>query len=338
LIKLGFVGVVVWSLVACAGRVPPTGTSAEAASSGGDQLTKITVPYAVITVSNLPVWAAAESGIFQKHGLDVNLTYVDTAEVASLLSGSAQIAQGGGPEVVSANAGGADVVFIATMAPVYSYVFEVAPSIKTVDDLRGKKVGSGAPGSLTDVATRGLLKTLGLDADKDVTLIALASPQARTPALLNGQIDATLDTPPNSYKEEAQGFHSLYDLAEKRIPTISNGITTRRDWLEANRPVAQRYIDAIMESTQRVKTDKTLAVDTLKKYMKAEDADAAKAAEWATSFLIAEVPTTKPENFADILAALGNQNPNIKNLDMSKYVDNSLVQSAVDRGMNKSSQ
>ena len=69
--------------------------------------------------------------------------------------------------------------------------------------------------------------------------------------------------------------------------------------------------------------------------MKAEDADAAKAAEWASSFLIAEVPTTKAENFTDILAALGAQNPNIETLDMAKYIDNSLVQSAVDRGIGK---
>jgi NitT/TauT family transport system substrate-binding protein len=328
---VGILWVLVVSVVGCANL----SASAGPGSGNSSELTKITVPYAVITVSNLPVWAALESGIFQKHGLDVNLTYVDTAEVASLLSGSAQIAQGGGPEVVSANAGGADVMFIATLAPVYSYVFEVHPSIRTVDDLRGKRVGSGAPGSLTDVATRGLLKTLGLDPERDVTLISLASPQARTPALLNGQIDATIDTPPNSYKEEAQGFHPLYDLAAQRIPTVSNGITVRRDWLNNNRATAQKYIDAIMESVQRVKTDKPLAVETLKKYMKAEEADAAKAAEWATSFLIAEVPMTRAENFNDILTALSAQNPNIKDLDMSKYIDNSLVQSAVDRGIGK---
>ena len=328
--RIVLLGVLTMSLAACGTR---TGSAPEAAPTA--ELTKITVPYSVLTLSHLPVWGAFEAGIFERHGLDVSLTYLDTAEVAALLSGSAQIAQGGGPEVVSANAGGADVVFIATLAPVYAYVLEVAPSIKTFDDLRGKTIGSTAPGSLTDVATRALLRRFGLDPDKDVTIINLASPQARTPALLNGQIDAALDNPPNSYKEEAQGFYPLFDLAAENVPAIGNGITARRDWLQANPRIAQAYIDSIMEGIAKTKADKAFSVGVLKKYLKLEDADAIKAVDWVNSFLIPDVPVTNVENFAQIIEGLGAQNPNVRNFDMTRFIDNSYVQSAVDRGVGK---
>ena len=308
--------------------------NASGSTSAAGNLTKITVPYAVISISNLPVFAARDAGIFQKHGLDVNLTYVDTAEVASIMAGTAQIAQGGGPEVVSAAAGGADVLFIATLAPVYSYILEASSRIQTPADLKGKKIGSGAVGSLTDVATRGVLKRLGIDPDKDVSMQYLASPQARTPALLNGQVDAALDSPPNTYKEDAQGLHQLYDLAAQKVPTISNGITVRRDWLNAHRDVAQEYIDAMMEAIGRIKTDKPFAATVLKNYMKLQSAeDAAKAADWTATYLIPDVPTTNVANFADMIQSLSMQNPKIGSLDLNRIVDNSLVQNAVDRGL-----
>ena len=332
------------ALAACSG--PPSGASAsasggagaQAASQGGTSasggLTKLVVPYQVISISNLPVFTARDAGIFTKHGLDVELTYVDNVEVESLISGSGQIAQGGGPEVVSANASGADVVFIATLSPVYSTVLEAKESIKTPADLKGMRIGPARAGSLTDVALRHALRDMGLEPDRDVTIVPFASPQGRTPALLNGQIDATLDSPPNSYREESQGFHVIYNLAEKKLPTISNGVTVRRDWLNANKPVAQAYIDALMEGIGKMKTDKPFAAQVLKNYMKlSSDEDAAKAADWTATYLTPSVPMTHVANFSDMLSTLGAENPKIATLDISKFIDNSLVQSAVDRGL-----
>src|SRR5579871_4992404 len=144
--KQGVLGGLAIGLVACSApaaatsqsSAPPSGAAAPraaaavdtGASTGSSQtLTKITVPYQVLSLSNMPFWGAYEAGIFQKHGLDVNMLYVDNPEVASLMSGSAEIAQGGGPEVVSADADGADVVFVASLVHVYSYIVEARPDI-----------------------------------------------------------------------------------------------------------------------------------------------------------------------------------------------------------------
>jgi len=340
--RLCLVGSLVLGIAACASptasapAAPASGAAAPASSSSDTGLTKITVPYAVLTISNVPVWGAYEAGIFQKHGLDVNLLYVDNPEVASLMSGSAQIAQGGGPEVVSADANGADVVFIASMSSVYSYVLEARPEIQSLNDLRGKKIGSSAPGSLTDVALHHVLAANGIDPDKDVDIINMASPQARTPALLNGEIDATMDSPPNSYVEEAQGFHAIYDLAAQKVPTVSNGITVRRDYMQAHPQIVQAYIDSIFEGIAKVKTDPQFGATVLEKYMKVDPQYALPAAQWAGTYLIADPPTTTIANFSDIIAGLGQQNPNLIGFDMTKYVDNSFVESAITRGVGRS--
>ena len=57
----------------------------------------------------------------------------------------------------------------------------------------------------------------------------------------------------------------------------------------------------------------------------------------AYDFFVKEVtqpaPFVRPEHFADAAAILGEKNDKIKTVDLSRVVDASFVQSAVDRGL-----
>src|SRR5208282_2384226 len=76
-----------------------------------DAPAKLTVSWGTLEPTNTPVWIANDAGIFKKHGLDVDLHFVASSlQITALLSGDVQIAMVGGPEVVSANASGADLV------------------------------------------------------------------------------------------------------------------------------------------------------------------------------------------------------------------------------------
>src|SRR5581483_7201894 len=177
-------------------------------------MVKMTVAYSEITFINLPLWTAKADGIFEKHGLDVDLQNIDSStSIAALVSGQVQAAAAGGSEALSAAVEGADLQTVACLGGQYPYVLMAPASIQTPDDLRGKKVGVSRAGSSSDIATRVVLKRLGLDPDNDVTIIAVGSLANRTAALLSGSIDAGLDSPPGSLKEEAQGLHVLVHIA-----------------------------------------------------------------------------------------------------------------------------
>ncbi len=61
--------------------------------------------------------------------------------------------------------------------------------INSLDDLKGKRISLGAPGSGTAVTSAALLESIGLDVKKDITAVYLNYSET-TNALANGQIDA----------------------------------------------------------------------------------------------------------------------------------------------------
>src|SRR5207249_890676 len=124
--------------------------------------------------------------------------------------------QFGGAEALSANAGGADLVVVANLAPVYPYKLYAAKGITTIQGLKGKKVGVSNVGGSSDIATRAALKSAGLDPDKDVNIIAVGSHANRTAALLAGTIDAGVDDPP-----EVVQFKDAVDILGKGNPNIA---------------------------------------------------------------------------------------------------------------------
>src|SRR5918912_3359221 len=107
----GWLGVVGVGLgVACAPAAQPAAPTPTPVAAA----TRVTVTYASINGNDLPIWIAAEGGIFQKNGLDatVNQASSTSASMASLLAGQTQFYQGGGSDAVSAAANGADVVVV----------------------------------------------------------------------------------------------------------------------------------------------------------------------------------------------------------------------------------
>jgi NitT/TauT family transport system substrate-binding protein len=312
----------------------PAGAAAAPTPFSGP-LAKVTASYSELVATELPVWAAQEAGLFQKHGLDVDLQLMEsTTGLAALIAGQTQIAQLGGSAVLSAAAGGADVVVLATLAPVYAYVFQVPASIRTLEDLRGQKVGVSRLGSSSDIATRVALRKVGLDPDRDVSIIQVGSSTARTAAMLSGAIQGGVAQPPDNLALEAQGFHSLFDLAALGLPVAQLTVVTQRSYANANRDVVQRYVDALVEATARARRDRELGLTTLRKNLKTDDERALVTTyDYFSQHVVAALPFPRPEQFADAAAELGENNPNIRSFDVARLLDPSFVQSAADRGL-----
>ncbi|HYY90068.1 MAG TPA: ABC transporter substrate-binding protein, partial [Chloroflexota bacterium] len=250
-----------------AAPVPKSAATAAPAQTAAP-MAQVKVGYSNITGDQLPLWYSSEMGIFGAHGLEVDAQLVagGATTVAALLSGQIHLAQAGGSEALSATANGADLVVVATLGPVYPYVFEVVPEIKTPQDLIGKKIGVATLGGSADIATRVALRQVGIDPNKDVVIVATGSAANRTAALLSGAIQAGMaGGPPDTLELEAHGLHPLMDLAALKLPNANNTVMVQRAWLDANRATAQRYIDSLIEATVRLKKDKPTSVGILKK-------------------------------------------------------------------------
>ena len=322
----------------CGGTAQPSAvpTSTSRASAAPVPVSLV-VSYSNVIGDELPLWATKEGGFFEKNALNVELQYIASAQgVPAVIAGQVTFAQVGGSETLAANANGADLVVIAQLAGVYPFVLEVAADIKSVADLKGKSVGVSSAGSSSDIATRVALKKMGLDPDKDVSIRAVGSAQNRTAALLSGAIQGGVSQPPDSLTLEAKGFHVLYDLASQKLPSANTSVAVRRSYIASNRDVVQRSGDSLVQGIKRLKSDKAFGVSVLKKYFNSTD-DAAMAAtyDFYALSVAPSQPFAKPEMYADAQTTLGANDAKVKAYDVTKMLDGSFVQSAVDRGLDK---
>src|SRR5260370_19596878 len=173
----------------------PAATTAPAAAAG--PAVPLHVSYSNLIADNLPEWLALEAGIFKQNGLDVTLdNIVSSTGIPALLSGQVQIAHLGGSETLSAAAEGGDLVVISITGPVYPFVFMAPAAITSIDQIKGKKIGVSNVGSSSDIATRVMLKKVGMDPEKDVSIVPVGSLPNRMAPLLNGTTDAGLTNQP----------------------------------------------------------------------------------------------------------------------------------------------
>jgi NitT/TauT family transport system substrate-binding protein len=156
------------------------------------------VYYPPWNISKLPMYLARDQGIFEKYGLKISWT--DPGSNAKLLAmlknGDADIAVVSANHVAQNNAsGGPTMLLVGNTGFNYSAFFADA-SIKSAADLKGKKIGSGEPGSTPDQLTRLALRKLGIDPENDVTLVHFDEGRSsdRVKSLLAGNIAAVMVT------------------------------------------------------------------------------------------------------------------------------------------------
>lgn len=237
--------------------------------------TKIRLAYSQIWGANVVPWLAYEAGVFAKHGLDVEMSYVASSQtVPATLSGEVDIAIGGGYAVINSRLAGSDLVMFYNAMNWYPYLLMTSPEISTPEELRGKTLGVSRFGSASDVATRVALKQLRLVPDRDVTLIQVGSLQERIAAMKSGAIAGGVAAPPDTVILRRQGFKTLYDLRNSPDKELPNSVFATERWLRANEDAAQRFVNALLEATHLAKTDRELTEKVLADYLKLDDPEA----------------------------------------------------------------
>lgn len=275
-----------------------------------------------------------DGGFFQRNGLEVTLQTVTGGSntTATLLSGETQVVAGGGAEALSAITNGAELTITAVTGPKFEYVFEVAASIKTPADLKGKHVGVPAIGGNADLAMHAALREWGLT-DKDVTITATGAQNTSLAALTSGAVAGTMLSPPSHLVAERQGAHALVSMADLPAYTTGGSIYFQRSFVASRRDVAQKVVDSVVQSIAAIKRDRTQSIAVMRQRLKSDDEPGLNAAYEFFSKEFPSLPYPKPEYFAEAITTLGKNNEKMRNFDVSKVLDQSFVQSAADRGL-----
>jgi NitT/TauT family transport system substrate-binding protein len=133
--------------------------------------------------------------------------------VQQVAAGSAAIGSSSMVDTVRAIGAGATVkVFLNSLA-VGTHSLIAQKSIKSVAELKGKRVMTGGPGDITNLWWFAVARHFGLDPAKDVDLLFSGSTTARVSALYAGGIEASVISTPQSFKAIEDGFTDLGPVA-----------------------------------------------------------------------------------------------------------------------------
>jgi len=235
---------------------------------------KIGYPDASATFLSLPL--GQKAGSFQKEGLQADLIRIrSTVALTALVSGELDYHSVLGPAVAAAIRG-VPVKIVACYTPRVATTIIALPEFKSVQDLRGKTVSINSLGGGLEGQARLLFKHFGLDAEKDVKLLATGGMESRLNAMKQGFTVATLGSPPIEFFGKKLGFvvlarsQELYSYPSSGLIVNSKRIKERPD--EIKRMIkagieTNRYISSNREGTLRammewMRIDRDMAVAT----------------------------------------------------------------------------
>jgi NitT/TauT family transport system substrate-binding protein len=169
-----------------------------------------------------PIWIANDVGLFKKHRIDANVVYIPGGKtvVEGMLAGNIQMAIAAPGAVLRANLSGSDFAYVGALSNRVDFVVFARDGIKSVQDLRGKKIAIGNPGSGTDYASRIAFEKLGMKPGKDIVFAqSLGGQPTRLAMLQSGTVDGAVLSPPFTLRAQQLGFHPVLDFASV-IPHI----------------------------------------------------------------------------------------------------------------------
>lgn len=327
---------VVLLAAACAPAAPsPAAPAPAAAPTQPASLTKATISFSDRSASDLALFLAKSVDLFGKYGIDADLQFVaSNTGIPALISDQTQFALIGGPEILGANIEGADLVIVLQNSGSQPYIMEVASSIRTPDDLKGKKVGVSTLGSSSDTATRIALHAKGINPDSDVQIVAVGSLANRMSAMINGAVDAGLASPPETLQLEDSGLHPLFDLSTIDMPPLAQCLVAKRTTITTRRDMVQRVVNALVEATAVQKKDKPASQKALVDWANMSDERVLDVAyDYWTNHVLRVPPTLKASDFEGFVEELAQRNDKAKGFDPTRMLDNSFVDAAVAQGL-----
>ncbi len=308
------------------------------------QSTKLTVAYASPSASFCTAWVAKLEGVFKRNNLDVELVLMQGAStyIPALMSGYIDVLYGGGTSVSRAIAtGNFPLVVVATETRYVPLRLMVVPTIRTVADLKGKRIGVGKAG-LDEYATLLYLEKLGLVAGKDVQIVYIAGGvPGRGAAMKQGLIDGSPVNPPNEYDLQKAGFQQLANFFDFKMPYAGVPHTVTREFRDKNRKVLEDYVNSVVEGMNLFRTNRKVAYRAIVQLT--QQRDPALLERTYDSYLkeydsIDGLPYPWEAGIEKMITGFHRRfNPQIvKNTDVKPFLDSSFVQTAAQRlGLNK---
>ncbi|HSE85549.1 MAG TPA: ABC transporter substrate-binding protein [Candidatus Binatia bacterium] len=289
-----------------------------------------TLGYTNLRGAKVPLPLGVDEGIFARHGIELKMVPVSpgTLGVPKLLAGEITLFLGNSEPVVREIAvEGKNLAVIAHLGSEGFTLFS-RPGITKVEDLRGKKIGSSVDGASVDRNTKKALRKLGLDPEKDVTMVytGFQNSSDRLKVLAKGEVDATVggaDALPDLGKDMDK-VHPLLDLVAIGIAVSGADISAERNFIGKKREALRDFVRGLEESFRLARARPDLVRRTYEKHLKISSS---LTLDWMVKdYMSAKVPARPAPNPRVIEAYLEELQLKKSDVpkDVNRYLDASL--------------
>jgi NitT/TauT family transport system substrate-binding protein len=259
----------------------------------------------------LPIWLAKDAGIFSKHGLDVEVIFMRGGSLITvgIMSGELQLSGVGAESVVAARVEGGDVVLLACPLDTDLVYLIGRPDIKTADQLKGKSTAVTRLGSSIHFYLRAALKHLGMDADKDMSILQLGGGPEIAAALETGRIAAGILTIRYALPFLQRGWPVLIDLSKTDLKYPPSCVGSSRSFVRKNPKTVERFLKAYIEAINVIKTDPALAKRIYAKEYRESDPAVIDKVVTVYAGLFKSVPTVPANGLETVIRELAARKP-----------------------------
>ena len=295
---------------------------------------KVRINWTAVTGAQSGMHMAQQEGIFRKNGLDVELIHIPSSSrgIQAILAGEIAFSFMDGNNEVQADLKGANIALVAGATNRQVFSLMARPEIKKISDLRGKKIGITRAGSSTHTSALYALGQGGLKPGDYQVLPLMEVPNILT-ALMAGQIDAGVISPPTNSRARKAGFVELMNLAKEGPEYVSVAVGTSRSYIKANEDIVRRVVRSYAEGVLVFRNNKTAALKMIQNQLKVKDSDIQEDTYSQFREYLEYPPFVSRKGMEAVKAGIATTNPAAKSAKPDDFIDMRFVTELAKEGL-----
>ena len=268
-------------MLAACGQAPRTGASASSsppsaqvpAKSAAPQLQTINVAFAGAGGAETVPFAMGER-FFQGNGLEIKTSLMlGNTAMPGLTNGDLDF-YGDPQPAFRAAIQGLPVKVVGGAYPTSGPFLIAGPEIKSVADLRGKRVGLAVAGGVYELELQAALDKVQLQVGKDVEPVYLPDTPARLVALSKHTIEAAVVAVPTQFQAGKLGLNVVLNFADA-VPHLSDAWSTSVRNIQGNPDKVRRFLRAFLQIMDYMRTHKSEVVPRMASKLNIDQSQAA---------------------------------------------------------------
>ena len=223
---------------------------------------KVIISYSSRDFSFLPGHVAVAKGFFKDDGLEPVMVQMRPPIAAPALMNAEIHYTTTFGSILNAIMQGMPAKMLAVITEKSPYYIIARPGIKSVAELRGKKIGAQQRGLSDRVMAESILEAKSVDL-KDVQFITMSGDlPVRMSVLTSGLVDAVCLLPPGPVLLEKDGYRIIAGPNDVKLGVPTNGLTATNQRLAEKRAEVKKVVRAMIRGLRfvRERRDETIAI------------------------------------------------------------------------------